>query len=376
MKVRVLIVFGTRPEAIKLAPVVKVLRDSGGFDVKVCVTAQHRQMLDQVLDTFEIQPDYDLDLMQAGQTLCDVTSRVFQALPPVFDSFDPNVVVVQGDTVTTSTAALCAYYRKIPVAHVEAGLRTADLYSPWPEEGNRRVTSAISSFHFAPTESAAQNLFREGFAPDRVWVTGNTVIDALLNASTLIDTPDKAPALADQFAFLNPGKRLILVTGHRRESFGEKFENICKALRDIAEDRDVELVYPVHLNPNVQEPVNRLLGGVDNVFLIDPLDYLPFVYLMRRAHLIITDSGGVQEEAATFDTPVLVTREKTERTEAIEAGSAMLVGTDRQTIVSATRNLLDSTEAYAAMATARNAYGDGTASLQIADTLSRKLACD
>jgi UDP-N-acetylglucosamine 2-epimerase (non-hydrolysing) len=374
MVVKVLVVFGTRPEAIKLAPLIKVLKESGSFSVKVCVTAQHRQMLDQVLHTFEVKPDFDLDLMQDRQTLCDVTSRVFRDLPPVLDAFRPDVVVVQGDTVTTSTAALCAYYNRIPVAHVEAGLRTDDLYSPWPEEGNRRVTSAIAQFHFPPTRAAACNLFREGVPEDRVWVTGNTVIDALMDASSLLDRPDKSAELSQQFSFLNPGKRTILVTGHRRENFGPKFESVCHALLEIASARDVELVYPVHLNPSVQEPVSRLLSGVPNIFLIDPLDYLPFVYLMRRANLIITDSGGVQEEAATFDTPVLVTRDKTERVEAIEAGSAMLVGTSCESIVSATLRLLDSREHYESMARVENPFGDGTASRQIADTFLQELA--
>lgn len=369
---KILSVFGTRPEAIKMAPVVKELRQhSDKFISRVCVTAQHRQMLDQVLDLFEIKPEYDLDIMKPGQNLTDVTCNVLQGLAPVLEDFRPDVVLVHGDTTTTMAASLAAYYQKIDVGHVEAGLRTGNIYSPWPEEMNRRLAGAITRYHFAPTERSRNNLLQEGVASESIHTTGNTVIDALLNVvdkvrndHTLRDTMDSC------FCFLNPGKRLILVTGHRRENFGDGFENICQALKEIATSNpDVEIVYPVHLNPNVQEPVHRLLSDCPSVHLIEPQDYLPFVYLMDRACLIITDSGGVQEEAPSLGKPVLVMRDTTERPEAVEAGTVKLVGTDAEKIVSEASKLLVDKGAYDSISRAHNPYGDGKASGRIIKAL-------
>ncbi len=365
-----LIVFGTRPEAIKMAPVVKRMKARFGGDVRVCVTAQHRQMLDQVLCLFDIVPDYDLNLMKPGQDLTDITASVLMELRCVLEDFSPDVVLVHGDTTTAFAASLAAYYRQIPVAHVEAGLRTGDIYSPWPEEMNRKQVGAIAAYHFAPTTTARDNLLRESVDASSIFVTGNTVIDALLDVVDKIDSNCELKAgLEQQFAFLNREKRTILITGHRRENFGRGFEEICKALVELAGRGDVELVYPVHLNPNVQEPVLRLLADVPNVHLIAPLDYLPFVYLMNRSHLIITDSGGVQEEAPSLGKPVLVLRDTTERPEALDAGTVTLVGTDARKIIFETNRLLDDEAAYQAMAFAHNPYGDGNAAAQIVDVL-------
>ncbi len=367
---KVLLVFGTRPEAIKMAPLALALQQSPDIEAEVCVTAQHRQMLDQVLGLFELKPDYDLDLMQPGQDLYDITSRALLGLRDVYKQAQPDLVLVHGDTTTTFAASLAAFYQRIPVGHVEAGLRTGDIYSPWPEEINRKLTGAITALHFAPTDKAQQNLLTENVAANTVSVTGNTVIDALI---AVVDKIQKDEALnqelAAKFDFLDPNKRLILVTGHRRESFGGGFENICRALQTLAKNEDVQVLYPVHLNPNVQEPVNRLLKNTDDVFLIDPQDYLPFVYLMSRAHIILTDSGGVQEEAPSLGKPVLVMRDTTERPEAIEAGTVKLVGTDYQTIVDTAQTLLDDEEAYQAMSFAHNPYGDGKACQRIVDTI-------
>ena len=369
MALRVLTVFGTRPEAIKMAPVVKALSAAEDMDARVCVTGQHRQMLDQVLDLFDIRPDHDLAIMKPGQSLGDVTSEVLARLDPVLAEFKPDVVLVHGDTTTTLAASLAAYYRQVPVGHVEAGLRTGNIYSPWPEEINRKIAGAISELHFAPTQKAAANLRQEGVADDRIYITGNTVIDALQNVVRLIERNQAMAAeLAGRFD-LSHDRRLILVTGHRRESFGEGFERICDALSKLAQRSDVEIVYPVHLNPNVKGPVDRLLSDCANVRLIEPLDYLPFVYLMSRSELIITDSGGVQEEAPSLGKPVLVMRETTERPEAVEAGTVRLVGTDPGLIVSTANALLDDPEAYAAMGRAHNPYGDGLASGRIVEAL-------
>lgn len=375
MKKKVLSIFGTRPEAIKMAPLVHALQQHGGFDSRVCVTAQHRQMLDQVLDLFELKPDFDLDLMRDGQTLTSVTTRVLTGLAEVFEAFKPDAVLVHGDTTTTLAASLAAFYQKIPVGHVEAGLRTGDIYSPWPEEMNRRVTDAISAWYFVPTNESADNLTKEGIATEKITLTGNTVIDALLQVVKKLENDAELSAqLAARYPFLDANKHLILVTGHRRENFGEKFIQVCQALRQIAETRsDVQLVYPVHLNPQVQKPVNDVLQGVSNVHLIEPQDYLPFVYLMTRAHLIITDSGGIQEEAPALGKPVLVTRDTTERPEAVAAGTARLVGTDTAVIVAAVNELLDSQEAYQRMAQAHNPYGDGLASARIVQVLDEAL---
>ena len=368
---KVLTVFGTRPEAIKMAPLVHALAADQRFDAKVCVTAQHRQMLDQVLALFDITPDYDLNIMQPGQTLTDVTTGILKGLQPVLAEFKPDVVLVHGDTATTLSASLAAYYQQIKVGHVEAGLRTGNVYSPWPEEGNRKLTGALASYHFAPTATSQQNLLRENVTPESISVTGNTVIDALLLVTAKIEQ-DKALAteLADRYPFLDSNKKMLLVTGHRRESFGGGFERICEALKQLALSfPDLQIVYPVHLNPNVQQPVNRLLAGLSNVFLIEPQDYLPFVYLMMRSHIILTDSGGIQEEAPSLGKPVLVMRDTTERPEAVTAGTVKLVGTDIRKIVSEVTNLLTNDTAYDSMSRAHNPYGDGKACQRILDTL-------
>lgn len=373
---KILTVFGTRPEAIKMAPVVKELQKHPNlFQVKVCVTAQHRQMLDQVLDLFDILTNYDLDIMKHGQTLTDVTCNVLQGLVPVLEEFAPDVVLVHGDTSTTMAASLAAYYQKIDVGHIEAGLRTGNIYSPWPEEINRRLVGAITRYHFAPTECSRENLLREGVTGQSIHVTGNTVIDALLDVVEKVrNDSGLRNDMATRFSFLDLDKRLILVTGHRRENFGDGFENICLALKEIAlANSDVEIVYPVHLNPNVQEPVYRILSECPSVHLIEPQDYLPFVYLMERSYLIITDSGGVQEEAPSLGKPVLVMRDTTERPEAVDAGTVKLVGTDRAKIADAVQELLADLEAYNSMSCAHNPYGDGVAARRIMECLKCSL---
>lgn len=364
---KVMVVFGTRPEAIKMAPVVNALKACEGVDTLVAVTAQHRQMLDQVLDLFGIKPDVDLDLMTPGQQLPDLFARILQGMSGVFMRLRPDLVLVHGDTSTTLATALAAFYARIPVGHVEAGLRTGNMAAPWPEEANRRLTAPLASLHFAPTQIAGDHLLREGIDPAQVHVTGNTVVDALVSvAERIASDPALADTLAARFDFLEPGRRLVLVTGHRRENFGTGFEQICLALRDLAARGDVQIVYPVHLNPNVQDPVQRLLSGVSGVHLIEPLDYLPFVYLMTRSHLILTDSGGIQEEAPSLGKPVLVLRETTERPEAVAAGTVRLVGTDRAAIVTEASRLLDDPAAHASMAMSHNPYGDGRAATRIA----------
>ncbi|KQB01583.1 UDP-N-acetylglucosamine 2-epimerase [Vibrio metoecus] len=370
---KVLTVFGTRPEAIKMAPLVHALAADERFEAKCCVTAQHREMLDQVLELFEITPDYDLNLMKAGQTLNEVTARILLELKPVLQEFKPDVVLIHGDTATTFAASLAAYYEQIVVGHVEAGLRTGNIYSPWPEEANRKLTGALTKYHFAPTETSKQNLLQENYAAENIFVTGNTVIDALLMVKEKIeqDTDLKA-TLAAQFPYLDENKKLILVTGHRRESFGGGFERICEALAKTAKQhQDVQILYPMHLNPNVREPVNRILGSVENVLLIEPQQYLPFIYLMDRSHIILTDSGGIQEEAPSLGKPVLVMRDTTERPEAVAAGTVKLVGTDVEKIVSNLNTLLSDSEAYQAMSFAHNPYGDGKACHRILDSLCK-----
>lgn len=372
---KILTVFGTRPEAIKMAPIVERLGGHPSVDSLICVTAQQRQMLDQVLDLFSIKPDYDLNMMRAGQSLTDITARVLAGLGEVIEACRPDIILVHGDTTTTFAAALAAFYARIPVGHVEAGLRTGNIYSPWPEEMNRRLAGAISTWHFAPTSRAAENLAAEGVASGRIWVTGNTVIDTLVNVvEELRQNKTLREELDGRFGFLDSGRRLILVTGHRRENFGEGFEEICRALIELGTRNDTEIVYPVHLNPNVQEPVRRLLGAHPRIHLIDPLDYLPFVYLMNRSHIILTDSGGIQEEAPSLGKPVLVMRETTERPEAVEANTVRLVGTDRQRIVSETRLLLDSEDHYLRMSRAHNPYGDGRASERIVEVLLNEIS--
>ncbi len=368
---RIALVFGTRPEAIKLAPVYRALKSRfPQWDIRVCSTGQHRQMLEQVLQVFDIRPDFNLDLMKPGQDLTDLTCRVLAGMRGIFVQWRPDLVMVQGDTSTTLAASLAAYYHKIPVAHVEAGLRTRNPYSPWPEELNRKLTGAIAALHFAPTPTALANLVAEGVSEQGIVVTGNTVIDALHHAVGVLERRGEPPQeLRKALAGLDGDARIILVTGHRRENFGSGFENICTAIRKLAERQDVEVIYPVHLNPNVEGPVNRFLGGIRNVRLIAPLDYLPFVYLMRRSYLVLTDSGGVQEEAPSLGKPVLVMRETTERPEAVMAGTARLVGTVPHQIVGETARLLDDAAAYRKMAKAINPYGDGHASKRIASAL-------
>jgi UDP-N-acetylglucosamine 2-epimerase (non-hydrolysing) len=361
--VKVLTVFGTRPEAIKMAPLVHALAKDPDFDAKVCVTAQHREMLDQVLNLFSIVPDYDLNIMRPGQGLTEITCRILEGLKPILESFRPDVVLVHGDTTTTVAASLAAFYQRIPVGHVEAGLRTGDLSSPWPEEANRTLTGHLALYHFAPTENSRSNLLRENIAEKHIYVTGNTVIDALFWVrDSILDDASLQEKLAARYPFLDPNKKLILVTGHRRESFGRGFEEICHALADIAAQHDdVQIVYPVHLNPNVSEPVNRILGHVENITLIEPQDYLPFLWLMNHAWLILTDSGGIQEEAPSLGKPVLVMRDTTERPEAVDAGTVRLVGTNCQRIVEEVSRLLNDNDAWQAMSHAHNPYGDGQA---------------
>ncbi|EJG0480508.1 UDP-N-acetylglucosamine 2-epimerase (non-hydrolyzing) [Vibrio alginolyticus] len=372
-KRKVLTVFGTRPEAIKMAPLVHALATDERFEAKCCVTAQHREMLDQVLELFEIIPHYDLNLMQPGQTLNDVTARILLELKPVLQEFKPDVVLVHGDTATTFAASLAAYYEQIPVGHVEAGLRTGNIYSPWPEEANRRLTGALTQYHFAPTETSQTNLLKENFDEESISVTGNTVIDALLMIKQKIDNDDALQQhLSEQFPFLHEDKKLVLVTGHRRESFGGGFERICEALAVTAlKHPEAQIVYPMHLNPNVREPVNRILAGISNVHLIEPQQYLPFIYLMNRSHIILTDSGGIQEEAPSLGKPVLVMRETTERPEAVEAGTVKLVGTNVDRIVTGLTTLLQDEQAYKEMSFAHNPYGDGKACQRILDVLAK-----
>ncbi len=354
-----------------MAPLALQLAEDKRFNAKVCVTAQHREMLDQVLSLFELTPDYDLNLMKPGQDLTDVTTGILQGIKPVLAEFKPDIVLVHGDTATTFATTLAAYYQQIPVGHVEAGLRTGNLYSPWPEEANRKLTGALAAKHFAPTDTSRQNLLREGISNASVHVTGNTVIDALLEVVHKLDTQDALSAeQRSRFPFLNDEQRMILVTGHRRESFGGGFERICEALAQTADKHpECQIVYPVHLNPNVQEPVNRLLASHSNIHLIEPQDYLPFVYLMNRAHIILTDSGGIQEEAPSLGKPVLVMRDTTERPEAVDAGTVKLVGTDVSTITRELNTLLTDDSAYKEMSFAHNPYGDGKACHRIIDAL-------
>jgi len=368
---KTLTVFGTRPEAIKMAPLALQLAQDSRFEARVCVTGQHRQMLDQVLELFGISPDYDLNIMKAGQDLTGVTTAILQGIRPVLTAFKPDVVLVHGDTATTFATSLAAYYQQIPIAHVEAGLRTNNLYSPWPEEGNRRLTGALAALHFAPTATSRDNLLREGTDPAHIFTTGNTVIDALLEVEQKLQSPALKARFASHFSYLAAERRLLLVTGHRRENFGGGFERICQALVQIARQfPELDVVYPVHLNPNVREPVNRLLGDVSNIHLVEPLDYLPFVYLMTRAYVILTDSGGIQEEAPALGKPVLVMRDTTERPEAVAAGTVKLVGTEVASIVRALSTLLTDEAAYREMSFAHNPYGDGKACARIREALA------
>ena len=369
---KILTVFGTRPEAIKMAPLVHALEADSRFDLKVCVTAQHREMLDQVLNLFEIKPDFDLDIMKPGQSLNEVTATILLRLKPILEDFEPDVVLVHGDTATTFAASLAAFYQQIKVGHVEAGLRTGNIYSPWPEEANRRLTSIITNYHFAPTSGSRENLLNEGVSEGDITVTGNTVIDALFWVKEKVKQDQSiSEYLLSIFDYLDPNKKLVLVTGHRRESFGAGFQRICEALRKIALTHpDAQILYPVHLNPNVREPVSRLLKHLDNVILTDPQQYLPFCYLMDRASIILTDSGGIQEEAPSLGKPVLVMRETTERPEAVAAGTVRLVGTDIQLITHQVDLLLTNSVEYKKMSRAHNPYGDGFASGRIVEFLA------
>lgn len=372
---KILIVFGTRPEAIKMAPLVKEFqKHPDQFETKVCVTAQHREMLDQVLDIFEITPDFDLNIMKAGQDLYDITSRVLLGIRDVLKEFTPDMLFVHGDTTTSTASALAGFYQQIPVAHIEAGLRTNDIYSPWPEEMNRQVTSRITSYNFAPTSLSKSNLLKENVAEEKICITGNTVIDALFWVLRKIEEDSTLKTTLElkikEAGYTLSNRKMILVTGHRRESFGEGFINICNALKEIAKSNpDVDIVYPVHLNPNVQKPVNDILSGLSNVYLIAPQEYLSFVYLLSKCSFAITDSGGIQEEAPSLGKPVLVMRDTTERPEAVDAGTVKLVGTDKALITSEAQKLISDNSYYLSMAEAHNPYGDGKACRRVIDQL-------
>ncbi len=371
---RVLLVFGTRPEAIKMAPLYKALEKNSRFQTKICITAQHREMLDQVLKLFDIKPDFDLDIMQEGQSLTDITTTIISKLKPVLKKINPDLILVHGDTATTFAASLAAYYEKIKIGHIEAGLRTGNIYSPWPEEAYRKLTSVITNFHFAPTKISKNNLLKEGISESNIKITGNTVIDALFWTRKKIQN-DKSisETLSARYDYLDINKKLILVTGHRRESFGSGFKRICKALKKIAtKHQDVQILYPVHLNPNVQKPVNNFLSNMKNIFLTKPLDYLDFCFLMDKSEIILTDSGGIQEEAPSLGKPVLVMRSLTERPEAVESGTVKLVGTDENMIFEEVNNLLVNRLKYDQMSKANNPYGDGNASSRIVKFLLQK----
>jgi len=369
---KVLSVFGTRPEAIKMAPVVKALETAPDIESRVCVTAQHREMLDQVLDLFDIEPDYDLNLMRPGQTLSGLSSRILDGLTPVLSEFQPDLVLVHGDTTTTFIATLCAFYNNIPVGHVEAGLRTGNLQSPWPEEANRRLTGCLADIHFAPTSNSKQNLLNEGVPENRIHVTGNTIIDALILIKNRLETDDDLmKESAEKFPMVVSERRMVLITGHRRENFGEGFQRICNAILKLSSRfSDVDFVYPMHLNPNVRGPVLEMLSEIDNIHLIEPQDYPPFVYLMSKAYVILTDSGGIQEEAPSLGKPVIVMRDTTERPEAVEAGTVRIVGTSEESIVDAVTELLVDDSVYEKMSEANNPYGDGRAAQRIIEHIS------
>ena len=369
---KILSIFGTRPEAIKMAPVIKALEAEKNIVSNICVTAQHREMLDQVLRLFSIKPNFDLNIMTQDQGLTNVTTTVLAGLEKVLEECKPDRILVHGDTTTSFTAALAGFYQRIPVGHVEAGLRTGDIYAPWPEEMNRRLTDTICDLHFAPTKSAEQNLIKSGAKSSGIFITGNTVIDALFSICDRLETEPQVLGQAKKnLPVLTNNKKLILVTGHRRENFGDGFEQICAALVTLANREDIEIIYPVHLNPNVQEPVNRILGNNKNIHLISPLEYLPFVYLMKKSYFIITDSGGIQEEAPSLGKPVLVMREFTERPEAIHAGTVTLVGTKQRIILEAATRLLDDENFYKTKILTHNPYGNGDASKIIVTEILR-----
>jgi UDP-N-acetylglucosamine 2-epimerase (non-hydrolysing) len=379
---KILLVFGTRPEAIKMAPLIKEFKlNSTDFETKVCVTAQHREMLDQVLELFEIAPDYDLDIMKQGQDLYDITSNVLLGMKDVLKDFSPDIVLVHGDTTTTFATSLAAFYQQIKIGHIEAGLRTYNIYSPWPEEANRQITGVLANYHFAPTQTSKKNLLKENKNPKDIIATGNTVIDALFLALDKIKTNKileeriikNIEKQIQNLKFKIQNSKFILVTGHRRENHGQGFINICQALKDIAiQNPDVDIIYPVHLNPNVQKPVKELLSDIDNIYLINPLQYEEFIYLMDKSYMIITDSGGIQEEAPSLGKPVLVMRDTTERPEAVEAGTVKLVGTDKKRIINETQKLLDDKSYYDTMTQAHNPYGDGKACQKIVNFLKER----
>ncbi|QMV12982.1 non-hydrolyzing UDP-N-acetylglucosamine 2-epimerase [Vibrio spartinae] len=372
-KIKVLSVFGTRPEAIKMAPIVKALEQDSDFMSKVCVTAQHREMLDQVLDLFHIVPDFDLNIMSKNQGLTDISILILKGLKSILEDYQPDYVLVHGDTATTLSTTIACYFQKIKVAHVEAGLRTGNLYSPWPEEGNRKVVGSLCNIHFAPTKSAVNNLIQENIKANTIYETGNSVIDALLSVKeNILSDPNIQKNIEAQFSF-DLNQDFILITGHRRENFGQGFENICNAIKDLAiEFKHINFIYPVHLNPNVRTIVEKNLGSFDNIHLIPPQNYLPFIYLMAKSVLILTDSGGVQEEAPSLGKPVLVMRDTTERPEAIEAGTVKLVGTNRERIVSETKQLIIDKNAYRSMSNAMNPYGDGHTASRILSILKKQ----
>ena len=375
---KVLTVFGTRPEAIKMAPLVQALAQDAAFESRLCVTAQHREMLDQVLRLFQLHPDYDLNIMQSGQDLYDVTSKVLLGMRDVLCNFQPDLVLVHGDTTTTLATTLAAFYQRIDVGHIEAGLRTGDIYSPWPEEANRLLTTKIAKYHFAPTETNKTNLINERVRETKIIVTENTVIDALFLILEKIKNDSQLEAnvtnLIKNKGYTLSSRKFVLVTGHRRENFGDGFINICGALKDLADKySELDFVYPVHLNPNVQEPVRKILKDINNVYLIEPLDYLPFVYLLNRSHLVLTDSGGIQEEAPSLGKPVLVMRDTTERPEAVDSGTVLLVGTDKEAIKTNVCRLLDNEVYYSKMAFAHNPYGDGNATAKVINFLKSKI---
>lgn len=369
---KILIVFGTRPEAIKMAPLVKEFKKNNNFETKVCVTAQHRQMLDQVLEIFDIVPEYDLNIMKKGQDLYDITANVLVGIREVLGDFKPDIVFVHGDTSTTFSTSLAAFYSKIKVGHIEAGLRTFDIYSPWPEEGNRQLTGVLSTYHFAPTLQSKNNLLREGKQNENIYVTGNTVIDALKYVLRRIEHQPTLKQkiksnICNQYR-LDETRKIILVTGHRRENFGQGFVNICEGLKELAQNNpNIDIVYPVHLNPNVQKPVNEILSDIENIYLIEPLQYEEFIFLMNQAYFIITDSGGIQEEAPSLGKPVLVMRDTTERPEALEAGTVKLIGCDKETLVIEAQKLLHDNDEYEKMARAHNPYGDGNSCSRIVE---------
>lgn len=372
---KILLVFGTRPEAIKMAPVVNRLKNISEFETKICVTGQHREMLDQVLDIFDISPDYDLNIMKKRQNLNNVTSAVISGIDNVLEDFSPNIVLVHGDTTTTLSTALASFNRNIKIAHVEAGLRTGNILSPWPEEANRKLVGSLASYNFTPTDLASQNLINEGVDSKKIFKTGNTVIDALFLALEIIQADIKLQKrIMKQFSFIDFDKKIVLITGHRRESFGEGFKKICSSIKELANSyQNIQFIYPVHLNPNVKQPAKEILSNIDNIFLINPLEYLPFVFLMQKSHIILTDSGGIQEEAGALDIPVLVMRDITERPEGVSAGTIKLVGTEKASIVNSFNELFNNDDLYKKMSKAKNPFGDGTSSEKISNYLVSEL---